>query len=122
MASGGRTGGVRRADWHTDQGPHTFDFILCVGERLEEARLHTAARQQRQPSVVFDRYVDVCRPPWGGSPSRALWLDAVERALADGRVSHLWGSEETSTVRPSSIGANGTRIGRNRGWRISPER
>ena len=36
-------------DWHTDQGPHTFDFVLFVGEHLEETVLHTAARQQMQP-------------------------------------------------------------------------
>jgi hypothetical protein len=86
-------------DWHTDQGPHTFDFVLCVGEHLEETMLHTAARQQMQPPVVFDRYEGMRRPPWGNSPPRALWLGAVERALADGRMSHLLDSEEISTVR-----------------------
>ena len=86
-------------DWHTDQGPHTFDFVLCVGEHLQEAPLHTAARQQMQPPVVFDRYEGMDRPPWGNSPPRGLWLGAVERALADGRMSHLLDGEETRPVR-----------------------
>jgi alpha-mannosidase len=51
-------------DQYTDQGPHTFDFVLCVEESLEETMLHTAARQQMQPPVVFDRYEGMDRPPW----------------------------------------------------------
>jgi alpha-mannosidase len=87
-------------DWHTDQGPHTFDFVLCVGEYLDESVLHTAARQQMQPPVVFDRYEGMDRPPWGDSPPRALWLGAVERALADGRMGHLLDNEDVDAVRP----------------------
>jgi alpha-mannosidase len=87
-------------DWHTDQGPHTFDFVLCVGENLEEAALHTAARQQMQPPVVFDRYEGMDRPPWGNSPPRALWLGAVERALAEGRMGHVLENEDVDVVRP----------------------
>jgi alpha-mannosidase len=87
-------------DWHTDQGPHTFDFTLCVGEHLEETKLHTAARQQMQTPVVFDRYEGMDRPPWGNSPPRALWLGAVERALADGRMSHVLENEDVDAVRP----------------------
>jgi hypothetical protein len=40
------------------------------------------------------------RPPWGNSPPRALWLGAVERALADGRMSHLLDNEEVDAMRP----------------------
>jgi alpha-mannosidase len=87
-------------DWHTDQGPHTFDFALCVGENLEETMLHTAARQQMQHPVVFDRYEGMDRPPWGNSPPRALWLGAVERALADGRMEHLLDNEDLDVIRP----------------------
>ena len=87
-------------DWHTDQGPHTFDLALCAGEHLDETTLQTAARQQMQPPVVFDRYEGMDRPPWGDSPPRALWLGAVERALADGRMSHLLDSQEADTLRP----------------------
>jgi len=87
-------------DWHTDQGPHTFDFALCVGEHLEESELHTAARQQMQPPIVFDRYEGMDRPPWGNSPPRALWLGAVERALADGRMEHVLENEDVDAVRP----------------------
>jgi alpha-mannosidase len=87
-------------DWHTDQGPHTFDFVLCVGEHLEDGVLHTAARQQMQPPVVFDRYEGMDRPPWGDSPPRALWLGAVERALADGRMGHVLENEDVDAVRP----------------------
>ena len=87
-------------DVHTDQGTHTFDFLLHVGEHLPETMLHTAARQQMQPPVVFDRYEGMDRPPWGNSPPRALWLGAIERALADGKMSHLLDGEESDAVRP----------------------
>jgi alpha-mannosidase len=87
-------------DQYTDQGPHTFDFVLCVEESLEETMLHTAARQQMQPPVVFDRYEGMDRPPWGNSPPRALWLGAVERALADGRMVHVLENEGVDAVRP----------------------
>jgi alpha-mannosidase len=87
-------------DWHTDQGSHTFDFVLIVGDHLEETVLHTAARQQMQPPVVFDRYEGMDRPPWGDNPPRALWLGAVERALADGRMTHVLENEDVDSVRP----------------------
>ena len=87
-------------DWHTDQGSHTFDFVLMVGDHLEETGLHTAARQQMQPPVVFDRYEGMDRPPWGNTPPRALWLGAVERALADGRMTHVLENEDVDSVRP----------------------
>jgi alpha-mannosidase len=87
-------------DQYTDQGPHTFDFVLCVEKSLEETMLHTAARQQMQPPVVFDRYEGMDRPPWGNSPPRALWLGAVERALADGRMVHVLENEGVDAVRP----------------------
>jgi alpha-mannosidase len=87
-------------DWHTDQGSHTFDFVLIVGDHLEETMLHTMARQQMQPPVVFDRYEGMDRPPWGDSPPRALWLGAVERALADGRMAHVLENEDVDSVRP----------------------
>jgi alpha-mannosidase len=87
-------------DQYTDQGPHTFDFVLFVSAHLEETMLHTAARQQMQPPVVFDRYEGMDRPPWGNSPPRALWLGAVERALADGRMGHVLENEDVDAVRP----------------------
>jgi alpha-mannosidase len=87
-------------DWHTDQGPHTFDFVLYAGEHLDDTLLHTAARQLMQPPVVFDRYEGMDRPPWGDNPPRALWLGAVERALADGRMSHVQENEDVDAVRP----------------------
>ena len=87
-------------DQYTDQGPHTFDLVLCLEESLEETMLHTAARQQMQPLVVFDRYEGMDRPPWGNSPPRALWLGAVERALADGRMVHVLENEGVDAVRP----------------------
>ncbi|MDQ3793476.1 MAG: hypothetical protein M3341_12790, partial [Actinomycetota bacterium] len=87
-------------DWHTDQGPHTFDFVLCVGESIDETVLRTAARQQMQPPIVFDRYEGMDRPPWGNSPPRALWLGAVERALVDGRMGHVLEREDVDVVRP----------------------
>jgi hypothetical protein len=36
-----RSRGARRArDWHTDQGKHTFDFILCPDRNLEAGKLN----------------------------------------------------------------------------------
>lgn len=87
-------------DWHTDQGPHTFDFVLHAGDHLEEVTLCTAARQQMQPPVVFDRYEGMDRPPWGNSPPRSLWLGAVERALEDGEMGHLLEGAEDDDIRP----------------------
>ena len=87
-------------DQYTDQGPHTFDFVLCVGGYLEDTMLHTVARQQMQPPVVFDRYEGMDRPPWGNNPPRVLWLGAVERALADGRMGHVLENEDVDAVRP----------------------
>lgn len=49
-------------DWHTDQGPHVFDFVLMTGESLSNEMLHTATRQQAQPLIVFDRYEGMNRP------------------------------------------------------------
>lgn len=76
-------------DWHTDQGQHVFDFVLHAGEELPTGTLHTAARQQAQPLVTFDRYEGMDRPPWGNSPPRGLWSEDIHRARADGRMSHL---------------------------------
>jgi alpha-mannosidase len=87
-------------DRHTDQGPHTFDFVLRVGESLEAPVLHAAARQQMQPPLVFDRYEGMDRPPWGNNPPKAFWLGAEQRALADGRMSHLLDGEEIEAVPP----------------------
>ncbi len=87
-------------DWHTDQGQHTFEFTLHAGDHLEEAALHTAARQQMQPPVVFDRYEGMDRPPWRNNPPRSLWLGAVERALADGEMGHLLEDVEGDDIRP----------------------
>ncbi len=61
--------------------------------------LHTAARQQMQPPAVFDRHGGMDPRP-GEQPPRALWLGAVERALADGRTSHLLDSEDVDAMRP----------------------
>jgi hypothetical protein len=32
-------------DWHTDQGQHTSDFILCTDQNLETGTLNRLARQ-----------------------------------------------------------------------------
>ena len=87
-------------DWHTDQGPHTFDFVLYAGDRLEEAALHAETRQQAQPPVAYDRYEGMDRPPWGNSPPRGLWLKAEERAYADGKQPELRDSVEPGAARP----------------------
>ncbi len=49
-------------DEHTDQGPHTFEFVLWVGKDLGEEALEIAARQQARPPIVFDRYEGLVRP------------------------------------------------------------
>jgi alpha-mannosidase len=87
-------------DWHTDQGPHAFEFVLLAGDRLDGSRLDAAARQQARPLILFDRYEGMDRPPWGNSPPRGLWLEAEERAFADGRLPELEASAEAGASRP----------------------
>jgi alpha-mannosidase len=87
-------------DWHTDQGPHAFEFALLAGDRLDEADLRAAARRQAQPPVLFDRYEGMNRPPWGNSPPRGLWLEAEERAFADGKLPELKDGLESGAARP----------------------
>ncbi len=87
-------------DWHTDQGPHAFEFVVLAGEKLDEAALHAAARRQAQPPILFDRYEGMDRPPWGNSPPRGLWLEAEERAFADGKLPGLEKSAEIGAARP----------------------
>ena len=87
-------------DRHTDQGQHTFDFALHAGDRLEDHALRTAARQSAQPPVLFDRYEGMDRPPWGNSPPRGLWLEAEERAFADGRLPELQDNAERGAAQP----------------------
>ncbi|QIN83755.1 hypothetical protein GBA63_14770 [Rubrobacter tropicus] len=87
-------------DWHTDQGPHAFEFVLLTGESLDEIALRATARQQAQPPILFDRYEGMDRPPWGNSPPRGLWLEAEERAFADGRLPELKDSFEAGAARP----------------------
>jgi hypothetical protein len=41
MAWGGEDPEVHAGrDWHTDQGKHTFDFILCPDRNLEAGKLN----------------------------------------------------------------------------------
>jgi len=71
-------------DVYTDQGMHTFDFILLAGDRLDNEALRREVRQHVQPLIVFDRYEGLNRPPWGNNPPRRLWTGAEQRARADG--------------------------------------
>jgi alpha-mannosidase len=87
-------------DQHTDQGQHVFDFVLNVRDHLENDTLRTAARQSGQPPVSFDRYEGMHRPPWGNSPPRGLWLEAEERAFADGRLPELHNNAEPGAAQP----------------------
>jgi alpha-mannosidase len=87
-------GGERRdfasgRDLFTDQGPHTFEFILWPEKSLSDEVLHRAVRRMVQPPVVFDRYDGMNRPPWGNSPPRSMWTGAEQRALQDGKMEHL---------------------------------
>lgn len=76
-------------DHHTDQGVHSFHFVLHSGDHLEPRSLHSTARRQAQPPIVFDRYEGLDRPPWGNSPPPELWTGAEERAMSDGQMQHL---------------------------------
>jgi alpha-mannosidase len=87
-------------DRHTDQGHHVFGFVLLAGDRLDEDTLRAEARRQAQPLVVFDSYEGMDRPPWGNSPPRGLWLEAEERAFADGRVPELARNAQVGAARP----------------------
>lgn len=90
MAWGGRniTLDVGR-DWHTDQGAHPFHFTLLLDGPLEEHGLHLAARRQAQPPILLDRYEGLDRPAYRDQPPQALWNDAVQRAIREGRLPHL---------------------------------
>jgi len=70
-------------DWHTDQGSHTFRFVLHAGGDLGDAALAGKARQQAQPRIVFSRYEGMDRPPWPAVPPRHLWGPAEERARTE---------------------------------------
>jgi alpha-mannosidase len=87
-------------DQHTDQGQHAFDFVLHVRDHLNGHTLRTAARQFVQPPVLFDRYEGMDRPPWGNSPPRGLWLEAEERAFADGRLPELRDNAGPGAAQP----------------------
>ena len=94
MAWGGKLPDVYGGrDWHTDQGPHTFEFVLLAGEHLDVPMLAAAARQHVQRPIIFDRYEGMNRPPWGNRPPRQLWTEAEQRAVRDGQMRHLTGSE-----------------------------
>lgn len=43
-------------DHQTDHGVHSFHFVLHSGDHLEPRFLHTTARRQAQPPIVFDRH------------------------------------------------------------------
>jgi len=107
---GGAPEGYAGRAVHTDQGPHTFRFVLYVGagpgagDRLDPAALRAAARQAARPPVVFDRYEGMDRPPWGDKPPRHMWTGAEQRALADGRMAHVLdrGAETAVAAPPPS--------------------
>ena len=86
-------------DWHTDQGQHAFEFVLQAGTTMETTALQTSAKRQAQPLILFDRYEGMNRPPWGNSPPRALWTEAEQRALADGKLPELAGREKPGATK-----------------------
>jgi alpha-mannosidase len=98
-------------DWHTDQGPHAFEFLLLAAEHLDGAALDGAARQQARPPILFDRYEGMERPPWGNSPPRGLWLEAEERTYRDGQLPELEESAEAGAARPLFVKAEQDREG-----------
>lgn len=87
MSWGGRDPEVYAGrDWHTDQGPHRFGFLVHPGAPADAERLETAARQLAMPPVAFDRYEGLDRPPWGAQAPRRLWTGAEQRAERSGRL------------------------------------
>ncbi len=76
--------------------------VRALGGRAAGRVGRSATRRASRCSrpIVFDRYEGMNRPPWGDSPPRALWLGAVERAMADGRMGHLADGEDAGDVRP----------------------
>lgn len=76
-------------DDHTDQGCHTFQFILWPAKRHAPEALDRQAKNLLQKPVIFDRYEGMNRPPWGNSPPRHLWTENEQRALEAGHQEHL---------------------------------
>lgn len=75
MAWAGQPDVYAGRDWHTDQGAHTFNFVVHAGRMLEDGQLHTAARQMAQAPIFMDRYEGM---------NRAAWKDNVPSHLLTG--------------------------------------
>jgi alpha-mannosidase len=74
---------------HSDQGWHSFDFILRTDEKDEPLLAERIADHQTKPPVVFDHYVGMNRPAWGNAPPRRLWTPDIRHARSLGHMGHL---------------------------------
>lgn len=94
MAWGGTDPQVYNGRNHyTDQGTHTFRFVLHMGQNISEAEMDRHARQMIAPPIIFDRYEGMNRPAWGNNPPRYLWTGAETRGKQDGRLPELIASD-----------------------------
>lgn len=74
---------------HSDQGEHSFHFVMRVGEGFEPADAHRLAERMAKPPVVFDHYEGMNRPAWANSPPRRLWTPDIPHARSLGHMKHL---------------------------------
>ncbi len=90
MAWGGTDPQVYNGRHHySDQGVHTFRFVLHLGQDLSAEELDRRARQVVERPIIFDRYEGMNRPAWGENPPRYLWTGAEMRGKQDGRLPDL---------------------------------
>jgi alpha-mannosidase len=74
---------------HSDQGWHSFHFILRVADHFDPAACEQCSDHQTKPPVVFDHYEGMNRPAWGNSPPRRLWTPDIPHARSLGHLRHL---------------------------------
>jgi alpha-mannosidase len=76
---------------HSDQGWHSFDFILRVDNAFDAARSARVSDHQAMPPVAFDYYAGMNRPAWCNAPPRRLWTPDIPHARLAGHMRHLDG-------------------------------
>jgi alpha-mannosidase len=74
---------------HSDQGCHSFHFILRFDEAFDPVRCARISANQTMPPVVFDHYEGMNRPAWGNAPPRRLWTPDIPHARSAGHMRHL---------------------------------
>jgi alpha-mannosidase len=74
---------------HSDQGWHSFHFLLRLADTFDPAECHRVSDHQTKPPVAFDHYEGMNRPAWGNAPPRRLWTPDIPHARALGHMKHL---------------------------------